>query len=129
MHSQLGAFDARDPIGYSDNQAKSLYSYVDDDPLSWVDPYGLKKTLQQICQDKLDNCIAKAKKEYDLTIKAALQDFQQCIANWFDSPTCPDPSICKKVYQQNLSSALKTEDRDYKKCKSDYNSCVRSGGL
>jgi RHS repeat-associated protein len=43
MHSDLGCFSARDPVGYTGSSYSTLYLYADAEPLSHTDPFGLSE--------------------------------------------------------------------------------------
>jgi len=53
-----GRFLSEDPIGFSDSI--NLYSYVDDDPINYTDPYGLAKNWSDAqCKKLLNDIISR----------------------------------------------------------------------
>jgi RHS repeat-associated protein len=59
----LGRFLQEDPI-WGDPRALSLYTYVDNNPLNWVDPYGLSKLDPITCNELKKHC-ENLKKDYE----------------------------------------------------------------
>jgi|GEM_PF-995382 len=81
---RLGRFISIDPIGF-DGGDVNLYAYVGNNPMSWNDPYGLKKVpsacgkIPKHCLDCVDSAM-KCKEEHG------------------------DPLICQERGEKNLSS-------------------------
>jgi len=55
---EVGRWTAKDPIGFAGGDT-DLYGYVLNDPVNWIDPFGLSKTEDGIIYDDCGNIIGE----------------------------------------------------------------------
>jgi hypothetical protein len=88
---QTGKFTSRDPLGEAADS--NVYRFVGNNPINWVDPYGLAPH---------DKFIAQLIKYTDKGIRSAIRNFQRKIAKHEKALTDPKQCLDIKKHEHEL---------------------------
>ena len=72
----MGRWTAKDPIGFAGGDT-DLYGYVQNDPVNWIDPYGL--FVEHAFENVLPSCLRDSRS--DAERESAHQDYNQDIGD------------------------------------------------
>ena len=75
-------FLSEDPLRFGDSTATNFFVYVGDDPIGWVDPYGLTaqdcKTPKRDCDAVRDDCRQKVRNYYNKEMQRIEKSYKTC---------------------------------------------------
>ena len=96
----------RDPI--EEKGGPNLVNYVGNNPISMVDPYGLKIRIPSLWPVQVAQCIAAQAKILNASLNKALDDLNSCLSRCNSKSYCINNECrknCDGIYKLDLATA------------------------